>query len=106
MRLPVYGEPQPIWDDIPEAIQEQIQEYVIVSTALGYQIVIGWDSAASVAGTTVRCLKRAVEKGMLPKFRTADRGPRGCQVCWPLSYLWTYRQWREQPRLSAPGGRQ
>jgi len=104
MRKPDLGRPEPIWDDLPEEAKVALQAHVVVSTSLGYEIVLGWDDAAAVVGMSVRALKRAVARGRLPKYRTEDRGPRGCQVCWPLSTLWRYRQWRESPHQDAHGG--
>lgn len=98
MRKPDLGPPEPIWDDLPEEAKVALQNHVVVSTSLGYEIVLGWDNASAVVGISVPALKRAVRKGRLPHFRTTDRGPRGCQVCWPFSILWRYRQWRETPR--------
>lgn len=106
MRKPDFGRPEPIWDSLPDEVQVALQNHVIVSTSLGYEIVLGWDDAAAVVGISVRALKRAVAKGRLPKYRTLDRGPRGCRVCWPLSTLWRFRQWRESPLQEPLGGAQ
>lgn len=95
-RNPTFGPPRDCWAEIPEAIQAEIQEHVRESS-LGYQIVVGWKSAAAVAGLTVRSLQRAVFKGRLPHFRSDGGGTRGCRACWPLSMLWEFRQWRETP---------
>jgi hypothetical protein len=97
-RNPDLGQPTDVWDEIPEALQVELQEHVQLSSALGYPIVVGWEHAAAVAGVTKRVLRRAVLKGRLPLYRLDDRGTRGCRVCWPLSMLWRYRQWRETPR--------
>jgi hypothetical protein len=101
-RNPDLGEPADVWDQIPEAIQREIQDHVRESAVLGYHIVVGWANAAVVVGTSVTALKRAVRKGRIPHYRTVDRGARGCCACWPLSQLWRFRQWREAMHRSDP----
>lgn len=97
-RTPDLGKPEPIWDQIPEAIQQEIQEYVQVSTALDYELVVGWEAAGAVVGISARAVRRAVEREELPKLGGSARfSSGGCRVCWPLSWLWRYRQWRENP---------
>jgi hypothetical protein len=105
MRNPDLGQPADVWDEIPEALQVEIQDHVQES-ALGYPIVVGWENAAAVAGLTIRCLRRAVAKGRLPRHTLPQRGTRGCRVCWGLWELWRFRQWRETmhevPRRGGP----
>ena len=103
-RNPTLGPPRDCWSEIPEALQAEMQEHVRESPALGYPIVQGWRNAAVVLGMSVTAIKRAIAKGRIPKFRTDGAGPRGCQVCWPLSMLWDFRQWREMPRRDGGGG--